>query len=458
MRKVLYTKFSRERRNEFQIMTRITEGDGIRRVWKLSLQKEGELHIRHMYENYRKLEHLYTYAGVQICPCELDEEKCALAFPFVEGESLETRISRHGKEKDFASLKKDYELLYQIIASAKGQKSFVETDAFCEVFGHPALKEGLAAAEISNIDMIPGNLLLDGEKVWVADYEWVFPFAVPIAFIYARSVFLQEAASALTKEEQEELYAIGGISMEEIPVYYHMEECFQEFAAGKGEPNALATFYGKLHRHNYPLSIWEKEKMMYPVVLTETAPEERELYYEDCFGLDEQKVMMLEKADADGELSLQLMQEGAVIKIRSLAGVCSDGKTERIAFSHNAELEIIDDYYFLGTPVLKFRNAGYEQIRIDYRIYYKGDGVTSQFIQYIRQNKDLRDELNGEIYRKGQLQAEIEAEKAALAHKEEELQETRKQKQFLEEELERMRQRKVVRMADKVQHVIKRSK
>ena len=33
--------------------------------------------------------------------------------------------------------------------------------------------------------------------------------------------------------------------------------------------------------------------MMYPVVLTETAPEERELYYEDCFGLDEQKVMML---------------------------------------------------------------------------------------------------------------------------------------------------------------------
>lgn len=292
----------------------------------------------------------------------------------------------------------------------------------------------------------------------MADYEWVFPFAVPIAFIYARSVFLQEAASALTKEEQEELYAIGGISMEEIPVYYHMEECFQEFAAGKGEPNALATFYGKLHRHNYPLSIWEKEKMMYPVVLTETAPEERELYYEDCFGLDEQKVMMLEKADADGELSLQLMQEGAVIKIRSLAGVCSDGKTERIAFSHNAELEIIDDYYFLGTPVLKFRNAGYEQIRIDYRIYYKGDGVTSQFIQYIRQNKDLRDELNGEIYRKGQLQAEIEAEKAALAHKEEELQETRKQKQFLEEELERMRQRKVVRMADKVQHVIKRSK
>lgn len=82
MRKVLYTKFSRERRNEFQIMTRITEEDGIRRVWKLPLQKEGELHIRHMYENYRKLEHLYAYADVQICPCELDEEKCAACISF----------------------------------------------------------------------------------------------------------------------------------------------------------------------------------------------------------------------------------------------------------------------------------------------------------------------------------------------------------------------------------------
>ena len=50
-----------------------------------SAAERGELHIRHMYENYRKLEHLYAYAGVQICPCELDEEKCALAFPFVEG-------------------------------------------------------------------------------------------------------------------------------------------------------------------------------------------------------------------------------------------------------------------------------------------------------------------------------------------------------------------------------------
>ena len=185
----------------------------------------------------------------------------------------------------------------------------------------------------------------------------------------------------------------------------------------------------------------------------------RELYYEDCFGLDEQKVMMLEKADADGELSLPADAGGAVIKIRSLAGVCSDGKTERIAFSHNAELEIIDDYYFLGTPVLKFRNAGYEQIRIDYRIYYKGDGVTSQFIQYIRQNKDLRDELNrGDLSERPAAGRNRSRKSGTCTHGEEELQETRKQKQFLEEELERMRQRKVVRMADKVQHVIKRSK
>ena len=50
----------------------------------------------------------------------------------------------------------------------------------------------------------------------------------------------------------------------------------------------------------------------------------------------------------------------------------------------------------------------------------------------------------------------VDVYKGQRAHREEELQETRKQKQFLEEELERMRQRKVVRLADQVQHVIKR--
>ena len=63
-------------------------------------------HIRHMYETIESWSictPMRTYRSAQ---CELDEEKCALAFPFVEGESLETRISRHGKEKRFCIAEK----------------------------------------------------------------------------------------------------------------------------------------------------------------------------------------------------------------------------------------------------------------------------------------------------------------------------------------------------------------
>ena len=83
MRKVLYTKFSRERRNEFQIMTRITEEDGIRRCVEASAAERRENSTSGIcMKNYRKLEHLYAYAGVQICPCELDEEKMRACISF----------------------------------------------------------------------------------------------------------------------------------------------------------------------------------------------------------------------------------------------------------------------------------------------------------------------------------------------------------------------------------------
>ena len=83
--------------------------------------------------------------------------------------------------------------------------------------------------------------------------------------------------------------------MEEIPVYYHMEECqesWPERVSQMRSPRSMETA-----RHNYPLSIWEKENDK-PGCAHRNSTGGEELYYEDCFGLDEQKVMMLEKADA----------------------------------------------------------------------------------------------------------------------------------------------------------------
>ncbi|MCI5648099.1 MAG: hypothetical protein MR332_01485 [Fusicatenibacter sp.] len=449
MKKILYTKFSRERREQFQIMTRITDEEGVRRVWKLPLNGSGKAHIAAMYENYTQLLPMYTYPELGICPCSLTrtDEETKLEFPYIQGESLEERISRHGKENHFEEMKKDYQLLYDIIFSAKEKGPFQETEEFHQVFGNPELPDGLLAAECSNIDMIPGNLMIDGPRIWVVDYEWVFPFPVPLNFIYARSVFLQEAACALDPEKLEELYAIAGILPEKISVYYHMEVCFQNYAAGDGE-NKLDNIYKRLHRHSYSMALWEKEKIFYPLSLEQVEPNRMELYYEDCTEQEVHTSIDVEEAASDGKLCLMITGEGAVIKIRSIQGE-KDGVREPLTFWHNAELEIIDDYYFPEKPRIIFQNQGYQKIWLDYLIYFRGSGITDQFIGLIKRDKQTKDQL-AEMERLHQ--ESLQREDALMQEKNRILEE----KKFLEEELERMRQRKVVRMADAVQRVWKK--
>ena len=68
---------------------------------------------------------------------------------------------------------------------------------------------------------------------------------------------MQEAVCGLDKSQLEELYAIGRVDMEEVPVYYQMEVNFQEHVAGKGEKYALSHLYQKMHCKSYHVSVWD---------------------------------------------------------------------------------------------------------------------------------------------------------------------------------------------------------
>ena len=262
MPEILYSKFSKDRQKKFQIATMIVEESGEKSVIKKAMHKEGEAHVRKMVESRELLSELFVNSGVEMCPCK--EENGQVRFLFVEGESLEERIHRHSEANDYEALKEDYRFLAKIIFSAKGMHTFESSPAFEEIFGFPKFKEAQHSADISNVDMIPANLLL-GKKCVLADYEWVFFFEIPLEFIYARSIFLQEAVCGLDKSQLEELYAIGRVDMEEVPVYYQMEVNFQEYVAGKGEKYALSHLYQKMHCKSYPVSEWDYKKQFFSI-------------------------------------------------------------------------------------------------------------------------------------------------------------------------------------------------
>ena len=54
---------------------------------------------------------------------------------------------------------------------------FEQTESFEKVFGSMALKEQMAATEVTDIDLIFSNIIVDADGTWtVIDYEWTFLF------------------------------------------------------------------------------------------------------------------------------------------------------------------------------------------------------------------------------------------------------------------------------------------
>ena len=173
MKKVLYTKFSRERSEQFRIATAISEENGIRRVTKTALSPAASGHVGQMAENYPKLEKMYQYPKLRICPCSRVDET-TVEFPYVEGKSLDLLLTEHVEQGDYESVKQDVRLLYDILTSVKGLEEFKVTKEFERMFGKTALPEGQKASGISNLDMLFANILV-GDALYLVDYEWCLP-------------------------------------------------------------------------------------------------------------------------------------------------------------------------------------------------------------------------------------------------------------------------------------------
>ena len=52
MRKVLYSKFSKDREKKYQIQTLILEQDGKKKILKKPIHEEGKAHLENMQKSY----------------------------------------------------------------------------------------------------------------------------------------------------------------------------------------------------------------------------------------------------------------------------------------------------------------------------------------------------------------------------------------------------------------------
>ena len=227
--RTLFVKCSNDRAPERAIITRIMERpDGSRYVEKLPAVKEAETHVFRLAEQYRRLRPIYEIAGLKPNDCEKTE--AGMRFAWLEGRTLaeeREELRKKGRKAEADTLLADF--LEQIRLLTGGP--FTRTPAFCEVFGDVSVPEGTPSSLDGNIDLLLHNILqADGRQV--IDYEWTFPFPIPLRFVLYRILYYDLHARGEEQTDPEGLYPRYGFAEEERALYAAMEQHFQQWLLG----------------------------------------------------------------------------------------------------------------------------------------------------------------------------------------------------------------------------------
>lgn len=207
----IYSKYSNDRAPEYAIRTDILEkGSSRREVEKLPLTEQAHTHIDSIYEAYLLLADRFQGSHVSLNECRRDGGK--LAFEYLEGQTLEELL-------DEAMNHKDEELFLQLL------KQYFEILKINE------------EATVTDRDLIFSNILVEGDRWNVIDYEWTVPEHVPAEFIFTRAIYcylLGSSRRQLYIEKLGDRLAEFGYSRRLLDEVIEKELAFQRHVTGNG--------------------------------------------------------------------------------------------------------------------------------------------------------------------------------------------------------------------------------
>ena len=233
--KTIFTKFSNERDTKFAIKTEIDKDQKVGKVVKkVPVHHDAGQHVSNMLLWQEQLEAVYKDTNLSPCPCKKDGE--GVSFDFADGVSLEEVLDNYLDEKKYEDLFQTIETYFQMCKKA-ATEDFVITEEFVQMFGDIQLPSGLKCCSLNNVDMVFGNIILKDKDWTILDYEWCFPFPIPVDFILYRElhyyVYLQTKRRGLLDKD---IFGLLGDSKDLIPVFEEMEKQFQKYIQGSLVP------------------------------------------------------------------------------------------------------------------------------------------------------------------------------------------------------------------------------
>lgn len=206
---VSYVKYSNDRAREYALCTEILDTPDGRKVRKIPMNQDAVAHVREMERFCRLLSKRYEGSGLSINPCRLAEDGSYAEFPFEEGVMLEELLDR-------CLEKEDMEEFYRLFDKYLSLISYGED------------------ADVADYDLIFANILVEGERWTVIDYEWTVERQIPTSEIAFRAVYcyvLEEEKR--NKLNLEFLLEKLKISQEQAETYQRQEGIFQKQVTGR---------------------------------------------------------------------------------------------------------------------------------------------------------------------------------------------------------------------------------
>lgn len=233
---IVYTKYSNERSRAFSIRTQIEKENDVLRVMKYAVTDEAKGHIRHIADSCERLEKLYQKQDTRFVPnrCRIVKDG-VVELEYLKDKTLEEEFDDY--------LYRDPDHLLAMIADylkelgKLADTTFSMSENFRNIFGDGNPFNGTPAVSVANIDMVPANIMISGEKWNVIDYEWTFDFPVPMEFLKWRVLhYYVEANSKRLFLLNYEIFRKFEISDEHRTLFLDYEKHFQSYVNGEYVP------------------------------------------------------------------------------------------------------------------------------------------------------------------------------------------------------------------------------
>lgn len=431
MRRIVYTKYSNDRDPAFRIRTDIVEDESGRRyVCKKNVDSRGQNHINNMYQNYTKLQS--QFANTRFFMNQTIQTEEGLEFEFLSGDSLEHLLDQKLNRRDMEGL---LEQIKEFAAEIKkaAQKEFVSTPEFEKIFGEWNLARPMMSLEVSDIDMIFQNIIIEGNKWEVIDYEWSYAFPIPVDWIIFRSVYYYLAGqrAAIIKESYN-LYRELGFSVEECRYFEKMEQNFQNFLLGNNRPlwKLYDSIRGEMYFPNGDIECHREETLRHRVKVVKQYKDGRTEDYYVSPVPDANGVVCVDVFLEAGItwVCLKPAQQSCFVRIRAIIGegmgsYCAQYGTNGISLDNQSVYFTMEEPQIWIADIRPEAGKIHAEWQIEYpaRDYLLREAMT---IEAIRRERKEREDIDGKLQEK---QREIQAKEKEQEMMKLEIEELRRQ-------------------------------